>query len=125
MADTNALRPFAFVLAVPNIESSAAYFRDVLGFDVEWADASDWRLVSRGSVRIMLGNCPNALPPSATGDHSYFGYLEVDEVDSLHEEFARKGAIILEPPTRRPYGMREFVVATPDGHRFVVGCVSR
>jgi uncharacterized glyoxalase superfamily protein PhnB len=125
VADTNALRPFAFVLAVPNIEVSATYFQDVLGFHVEWTDASDWRLVSRGGVRIMLGSCPDALSPSETGDHSYFGYVEVDDVDSLHQEFSLKGAIILEPPTDRPYGMREFTVATPDGHRFVIGRVSR
>jgi catechol 2,3-dioxygenase-like lactoylglutathione lyase family enzyme len=118
------LRPFAFVLAVPDIEASATYFHDVLGFQVEWTDASDWRLVFRGSVRIMLGDCPNALSPSETGDHSYFGYFEIDEVDSLHKEWASKGAIVLEPPTERSYGMREFVVATPDGHRFVVGRVS-
>jgi catechol 2,3-dioxygenase-like lactoylglutathione lyase family enzyme len=125
MSDTNALRPFAFVLAVPNVEHSATYFRDVLGFRVEWADASDWRLVSRGHVRIMLGDCPDALSPSQTGDHSYFGYMEVDDVDSLHKEFALRGAVLLEPPTDRPYGMREFTVATPDGHRFVIGQVNR
>jgi hypothetical protein len=34
MSDTNALRPFAFVLAVPNVEHSATYFRDVLGFRI-------------------------------------------------------------------------------------------
>ncbi|MFT4066184.1 VOC family protein [Paraburkholderia sp.] len=117
----NTLRPFAFVLAVQDLERSAAYFRDVLGFHAEWTDASDWRLMSRGQVRIMLGSCPNAAPASAIGDHSYFGYMEVDDVDALHEEFARKGALILEPPADRPYAMRECVVATPDGHRFVVG----
>ncbi|WP_087691499.1 MULTISPECIES: VOC family protein [unclassified Pandoraea] len=123
MSDTNVLRPFAFVLAVPSIERSAAYFSDVLGFQVEWAEASDWRLVSRGAVRIMLGGCPNAQPPSQIGDHSYFGYMEVDDVDALYKEFALKEAILLMPPTDRPYGMREFTIATPDGHRFVVGQV--
>jgi predicted enzyme related to lactoylglutathione lyase len=121
VSQTNALRPFAFVLAVPDIAVSATYFQDVLGFDVAWTDSSDWRLVSRGGVRIMLGGCPNAMPASETGDHNYFGYLEVDDVDSLHKAWSSQGAIILEPPTQRSYGMREFVVATPDGHRFVVG----
>lgn len=97
MSDTNVLRPFAFVLAVPSIERSAAYFSEVLGFQVEWAEASDWRLVSRGAVRIMLGGCPNAQPPSQIGDHSYFGYMEVDDVDALYKEFALKEAILLMP----------------------------
>lgn len=121
MTDTNTLRPFAFVLAVQDLDRNTAYFRDVLGFRVDWADATDWRLVARGGVRIMLGHCPDALPPTATGDHSFFGYLEVDDVNALHDEIARKGAIVLQPPVDRPYGMRECTVATPDGHRFVIG----
>ncbi|WP_321924127.1 VOC family protein [Paraburkholderia guartelaensis] len=121
MTDTNTLRPFAFVLAVQDLERNAAYFRDVLGFRVDWADATDWRIVARGGVRIMLGHCPDALSPAATGDHSYFGYLEVDDVQAFHDEIAQRGAIVLQPPVDRPYGMRECTVATPDGHRFVVG----
>ncbi|HTR10481.1 MAG TPA: VOC family protein [Paraburkholderia sp.] len=121
MADMNKLRPFAFVLAVQDLERNTAYFRDVLGFRVDWGDSSDWHLVARGDVRIMLGSCPDAMPPAQTGDHSYFGYLEVDDVEGLHDEIARKGAIILQPPIDRPYGMRECTVATPDGHRFVIG----
>lgn len=121
MPETSDLRPFAFVLAVQDMEASARYFHDVLGFKVQWADATDWRLVSRGAVRIMLGNCPSTLPASEIGDHNYFGYIEVDELDSLYREWASKGALILAPPSERPYGMREFIVATPDGHRFVVG----
>ena len=45
------ITPWAFVLAVPDLDSSAAYFRDVLGFQVLWEDATEWRLVQRDSVR--------------------------------------------------------------------------
>jgi catechol 2,3-dioxygenase-like lactoylglutathione lyase family enzyme len=121
MPDPTSLHPFAFVLAVQDLDRNTAYFRDVLGFSVEWPDATDWRLVTRGRVRIMLGACPASMPPSAIGDHSYFGYMEADDVDALHDEFAARGAVVLQAPADRPYGMRECVVATPDGHRFVVG----
>lgn len=121
MSATDELRPFSFVLAVPDLDRSTAYFRDALGFRVEWAAGSDWQLVSRGSVRIMLGHCPDAMPASSTGDHSYFAYVEIDDVDALHDEFVSKGALILQPPADKPYGMREFVVATPDGHRMTIG----
>ena len=66
MADMNKLRPFAFVLAVQDLERNTAYFRDVLGFRVDWGDSSDWHLVARGDVRIMLGSCPDAMPPAQT-----------------------------------------------------------
>ncbi|MDQ2140306.1 VOC family protein [Alcaligenaceae bacterium B3P038] len=115
------LRAFSFVLAVPDLERSAAYFRDALGFQLAWPEGTGWQLVSRGAVRIMLGHCPDAIAPADTGDHSYFGYLNIDDADALHNEFVGRGAIILQPPTDRPHGMREFVVATPDGHRMMIG----
>lgn len=115
------LRAFSFVLAVPDLERNTAYFRDALGFKLEWPEGSGWQLVSRGTVRVMLGHCPNAIPPVDIGDHRYFGYLHVDDADALHEELVGRGAIILQPPTDRPHGMREFLVATPDGHRLMIG----
>ena len=115
------LRAFSFVLAVPDLERSAAYFRDALGFQLTWPEGTGWQLVSRGAVRIMLGHCPDAIAPAATSDHSYFGYLNIDDADALYNEFVGRGAIILQPPTDRPHGMREFVVATPDGHRMMIG----
>ncbi|MDF3888139.1 VOC family protein [Cupriavidus basilensis] len=115
------LHSFSFVLAVPDLERSASYFRDALGFRLEWPEGSGWQLVSRGGVRIMMGHCPDAIAPSATGDHSYFGYLNVNDADALHREFLSRGAIILQPPADKQHGMREFVVATPDGHRMMFG----
>jgi catechol 2,3-dioxygenase-like lactoylglutathione lyase family enzyme len=112
--------PWAFVLAVPDIDKSAAYFRDVLGFRVLWGDATDWRLVERDSVRVMLGHCPNDVPPSDLGSHNWFGYLEVDDINALHAEIMARGATCSEP-VNRPYGMREVVVTTVDGHRIVFG----
>ena len=114
------ITPWAFVLAVPDLNRSAAYFRDVLGFRILWEDATDWRLVERDSVRVMLGHCPNDVPPSELGSHNWFGYLEVDDINALHAEIAARGATCSEP-ANRPYGMREVVVTTVDGHRIVFG----
>jgi predicted enzyme related to lactoylglutathione lyase len=121
MPESADLRSFSFVLAVPDLERSASYFRDALGFRLEWPEGSGWQLASRGTVRIMMGHCPDAMAPSATGDHSYFGYLDVDNADALHNEFVSRGALILQPPADKPHGMREFLVGTPDGHRMMVG----
>jgi uncharacterized glyoxalase superfamily protein PhnB len=53
------------------------------------------------------------------GDHSYFAYLTVDDVDALHAEFVGRGAIILHAASDKPWGQREMAVATPDGHRMM------
>jgi predicted enzyme related to lactoylglutathione lyase len=55
------------------------------------------------------------------GDHSDIACLEIDDVDALHAEIAARGAIIRQAPVDRPYGMREMLIATPDGHRIMVG----
>ena len=114
------IAPWAFVLAVPDLQSSATYFQDVLGFRISWEEASDWRLAERDGVRIMLGHCPKDQPPADLGSHNWFGYLSADDVDALYAELTARGAACT-PPADTHYGMREIVVTTLDGHRIVFG----
>jgi hypothetical protein len=46
--------------------------------------------------------------------------MEVDDINALHAEITARGATCSEP-ANRPYGMREVVVTTADGHRIVFG----
>ena len=111
-----------FVLAVPDLERSTRFYVDVLGFSRDFGDGSDgWSFLSRGAFRVMLGECPEALPAAELGDHSYVGYLLVEGVDELHRELAGRGATDLSPPRDEPWGLREFSVRTPDGHGFTFG----
>jgi catechol 2,3-dioxygenase-like lactoylglutathione lyase family enzyme len=113
------MRPHAFVLAVPDFDRSVRYFVDILGFRPEWRDGANWQSLIRGGVRVMLGHCPDALPPREIGDHSYFAYIIVDDVDALHAELLGKGAVILHAPVDQPWSRREMTMATPDGHRIM------
>jgi hypothetical protein len=49
-------------------------------------------------------------------------YVYVEDPDALCAEFEESGAAIVDPVASRPYGMRDFVVRDPDGHRFTLGC---
>jgi predicted enzyme related to lactoylglutathione lyase len=109
------------VLAVPDLKRSADYYERVLGFRVSEIGDPGWRFAERDGCLLMLGECPNALPPTELGDHSYFAYFEVDNIDTLYKEFADKGANMQHPPTDQPWGMREFPVQTIDGHRINFG----
>lgn len=113
------LQPRAYVLAVQDLAGSTAYFVDVLGFSKDWNDGDNWQAVVRGKVRLMLGRCPDALPPAQLGDHSYFGFFATDDVDALYAEFRAKGALIRSGPADKPWGWREMAVATPEGHRMM------
>lgn len=55
----------------------------------------------------MLGRCPDALPASQIGDHSYVAYLRVDDVDAFHQRALDAGADVLKSPTDEPWGRRE------------------
>jgi len=112
------LQSHAYVLAVRDLAGSSAYFVDALGFTKEW-EGDDWHCVIRGEVRVMLGRCPNAIPPGDLGDHSYFGYLETGDVDALHDEFVAHGARIRAAPSDKPWRWREMHVGTPEGHRLM------
>jgi uncharacterized glyoxalase superfamily protein PhnB len=113
------------VLAVQNLEISTRYYIDVLGFQKDPIDAAGWSFLSRDTFRVMLGECKDDRAAGELGNHSLFVHLNVEDVDGLHREFASKGAIILSPPTDKPWRIREFSLRTPDGHRIICGQLIR
>jgi catechol 2,3-dioxygenase-like lactoylglutathione lyase family enzyme len=113
------LTPHAYVLAVHDLPGSAAYFEDVLGFSRLWNDPGNWETLGRDGVRVMLGRCPDAIAPADLGDHSYFAYIDLDDLDAFHAEIAARGALIRFAPKDQPWGRREMAVATPEGHRMM------
>jgi hypothetical protein len=121
MPDIASCRPFAFVLAVRDLAATAAYSQGRPGFAPQLGDAADWRLLSRGSARFMIGHCPDTPPARDIDAHSYVACREVDDLDGVHAGFADRGAIVLQPPCDKPCGMREMLVGTPDGHHIMIG----
>lgn len=110
-----------YVLAVPNLERSAKFYAQALGFEAREMGDAGWRMFVKGQCRIMAGECPDALPARDLGDHSYFAYLIVDDTDSYYERVRASGAEIVKPLRDEPWGMREFGLRTIDGHRIMVG----
>lgn len=111
------------VLAVRDLSVSTRYYIDGLGFTRDFGDGSDgWSFISRDSVRFMLGECRDERPAGELGNHSWIAYLTADDVDALFDELnARAVEGISHPPITQPWGMREFGVTTPDGHRITFG----
>jgi uncharacterized glyoxalase superfamily protein PhnB len=110
------------VLAVRDLKASTQYYLEVLGFNHDFGDGSDgWSFLSRDNFKLMLGECPDEKPASEIGNHSYVAYLVVEGVDELHREAVARGAQVVSPLESEPWGMREFTVRTPDGHRIRFG----
>ncbi len=115
------IRKSSFVIAAPDLQKSAAFYRDVLGFTIQPVSDPGWLFYRRGACTIMAGECPNAIPPRELGDHSYFAYLQVTDIDALHESVRKAGARITKTIRDEPWQMREFGVVTADGHRIMFG----
>ena len=110
------------VLAVKTLKIETAYYIDKLGFDRDFT-APGWEFLSFGDFKVMLGECADAMTARNTGDHSWFAHALVENVDEVYGEFLERGANILSPISDKPWGIREFTVVTPDGHRIAFGQV--
>lgn len=109
------------VLAVHDLDRSSEWYRDVLGCEIDEVDPGNWTFCRGGQVMFMLGRCPDVPPASELGDHSYVAYLRVDDVDAFHRRAVAAGAEVMKAPQDEPWGMREFGLRSPDGHRFMIG----
>jgi predicted enzyme related to lactoylglutathione lyase len=108
-----------FVIAVPDLKVSSAFYRDVLGFNIHTIPDPGWLFYTSGDCTIMAGECPDAIPPAELGDHSYFAYLEVDDINRFYDSVVSAGAKICKTIHDEPWGMREFGLQTADGHRIM------
>jgi predicted enzyme related to lactoylglutathione lyase len=115
------IRRAILVLAVPDLQRSAAFYREALGFEIRDIGDPGWRIFARDDCFIMAGECPGAMPASETGDHSYCAYLVVDDADAYHARVVSAGAEIIKPLASESWGMREFALRTIDGHRMMIG----
>jgi len=99
------------ILHVRSLRASQRYYRDALGFQIDWehGDPPDFGAVSRGdAVLFMCQGCQ--------GNPGSWTMIFTPSVDRLYQEISRKGAIIKQPPADMPWGMREMQVADPDGN---------
>lgn len=122
------LPPFTINLVVQDIARSVAFYRDVLGASVHYADA-DFAALHVAELEFMLH-----------ADHTYDGHpwfasLTSEERRGLGAELrlygvdpgqvearAREhGALVVAPTLDREHGWREVIVADPDGYHWAAG----
>lgn len=111
--------------AVADVQRTAEYYRDVLGFAI----ASYWDgerrttnptnppvfgIVHRDDVQIFFYRAGSSLQ-AKPDDGGYHAYFHVKGVDALAREWAARGAEILDGPEDMAYGQREVVVRDPNG----------
>lgn len=109
-----------YVLAVKDLKKSADYYKSVLGFETWW-QGDGWHFLKRDTFMVMLGECADDRSAFETENHSYFAYIDVENIDAFYKELKSKKAEILRDITDQPWGQREFPIRTIDGHRIMFG----
>ena len=106
------------IFNVANLQASLGYYRDVLGFKVDWTDGNpaDFGSVTRGNGTLFL--CQGC-----QGTPGAWAWFFARDVDALHREMAAKKAKIRMAPKDMPWRMREMHVSDLDGNvmRFATG----
>jgi catechol 2,3-dioxygenase-like lactoylglutathione lyase family enzyme len=100
--------PVSRHLSVADLDRSAAFYRDVLGFDV--------RSVSEGdSITILL--------IASTKRHTGIGscYVSLRDADALHAELLARRGNVQGEPISHPWGLRDFHVLDSEGNQIRFG----
>ena len=101
-------------LAVRDVAASVAFYREVVGLELEHAfDDGSFALLRRGGAELALVHSDSPQPQGA--------YLYVTGVKTLHAHCAERGGPIVGPLTMEPWGVLDFVIEDPDGHRIAIG----
>ncbi|MEU9039480.1 VOC family protein [Streptomyces sp. NPDC048352] len=99
-------------------ERSRAFYGTTLGLAVhrEFGTGPE-----RGTVYFLGGGflevSGRADAPPAPGLRLW---LQVEDVEAAHQELRERGAEVLRPPQREPWGLIEMWIADPDGVRIAV-----
>lgn len=108
------LRTIMPELPLTDVPRGVAYYRDVLGFTVNYAQ-DDLGVMDRDKTRLLL----IARTPHHTGIGSCYFY--VHDADALHAELVAKGANVQGEPVSHPWGLREFKVLDLEGNQLTFG----
>ena len=107
---------------VADVEQAAAYYVNVLGFNLDWGDDQGGiGGISQGECRMFLTNAPFRRHNGSAG--TVMIWLNLDskrEVDELYRRWRESRAKILAEPEDKPWHLREFRVADLYGNQLRV-----
>ena len=102
-------------LAVADVERSVAFYRDVLGFEASpvMGKPPNFALLHGGGAEIALVKESDVKPSGC--------YIYVTGVEALLKHCEAAGVKVTYPLTLEPWGILNFVIEDPDGHRIAIG----
>lgn len=114
------LKPAVPILFVRDVPASAAFFREKLGFAIDFLHGEPpfYGSVSRGETCLHLRfvHAPNFAELAAREMSLILATIEVSDVQALFEEFRGRGVELAQTPTKQDWGGTDFHVRDPDGN---------
>jgi lactoylglutathione lyase len=118
-------------LFVRDMPAMVAFYRDVLGLEVDWDVGSPYAefkhegirfsMYARGELPGLLGQAP-AYPDGINGTFELaIDYPHFEDVDREWERIVQAGGRPVLAPRNEPWGMRSSYVADPDGNLIEIG----
>jgi catechol 2,3-dioxygenase-like lactoylglutathione lyase family enzyme len=120
MTETNELVALAPELFVDSVPGSVRFYVEKLGFEVVRQDPG-FAVVALGEAIVMFeqraAHPRIDSPGGAAGAKSFPLHLRfmVDDVDAFYERVRSDGVEVVLPIASRDYGLRDFIIADPDG----------
>ncbi|HEY5922089.1 MAG TPA: VOC family protein [Kofleriaceae bacterium] len=121
--DEHQLHGIQPVVQVADVAAAIAYYRDTLGFEVDFVSGEPpmHARVSSGdrdgptAVRIRLVPFEGG---GARADRGYFWIHVGRDLDGLFAKYRAAGVEIVSEPKRQPWGLRDFRVRDSNGHLY-------
>jgi uncharacterized glyoxalase superfamily protein PhnB len=114
------LKSIVPILFVGDVSASAAFFKEKLGFAIDflYGEPPFYGSVSRGGAKLHLRfvDQPNFAELAAREESLILATIEVSDVQSLFAEFEKRGAAFSQTPTKQAWGGTDFHVRDPDGN---------
>ncbi len=114
------MKPAVPILFVRDVPASAAFYRDRLGFGIDFLHGEPpfYGSVSRGEACLHLRcvHAPNFAELAAREVSLILATIEVSDVLGLFEEYSGRGVEFTQAPTRQGWGGTDFHVRDPDGN---------
>ena len=103
---------------VDDLDRAIAYYRDRLGFELDFKYESFYAAVSRDGFAIHLKEAPKmAADRVHRKQHEHLdAYIAVSGIQGLFSELQRRGADVIKPLEERPWACVDFYVEDPDGY---------
>lgn len=112
-------------LVVYDVERTAKYYRDILGFTIIGlvSEPPVYAMVERDGFQVHFAksDTQNIKTNKDYRSISHDFIIWVPEIDNFFDELTAKNAKIVEGIVKRPYGSREFVIEDCDGHLILIG----